>query len=135
MHEGLGFSVAAFCAIATVVGCSHENTNAQPPNYQGAPSVQPASNDAIERIANTACDHEHQCNNIGANQHYASRDACLNDMRAQQQDNLRAENCPNGIDSNQLDKCVIDIRAEHCGSPLEALSRYESCRTGNLCRK
>lgn len=88
---------------------------------------------AIRRIVEARCARETTCMNVGAGKHYASSDACMNNIRGDMKDDLNANECPHGIDSKELDECLAAIKAESCNNPIEKLSRVAACRTSDLC--
>jgi hypothetical protein len=88
---------------------------------------------AVNRIVAARCEREAACNNIGTDKHYTSRETCSNDMRVKLRDDLKASDCPGGIDGKHLDDCLTAIRKESCGNPIESLSRVSACNTSGLC--
>jgi Family of unknown function (DUF6184) len=94
-----------------------------------------ANESAAQSIAAARCDREQTCHNIGSGKTYASRNACVDELRDKSQTELRASECPGGVDTTQLDKCLAEVRGEKCGDPLDTLSRITACRTSSLCVK
>ena len=90
---------------------------------------------AIERIASARCARETACNNVGSDKHFVSPGVCMRELRTRMGDDLRASECPRGIDSEALDKCLETIRSESCNNPIETIQRLAACRTSDLCLK
>lgn len=88
---------------------------------------------AMDRIVAARCDREATCNNIGTDKRFGSRDVCSREMMTKMHDDLKASDCPKGIDGKRLDDCLSSIRKESCNNPLEALSRIAACNTSQLC--
>lgn len=88
---------------------------------------------AMGRIVAARCDREATCNNIGADKRFGTRDVCSREMMTKMHDDLKASDCPKGIDGKHLEECLTAIRKESCNNPLEALSRITACNTPQLC--
>ncbi len=88
---------------------------------------------AIDRIVAARCEREAACKNIGTDKHYSSRETCTRDVKGKLQGDLKASDCPNGIDAKHLDDCLKSIRDESCGNAIESLSRMSACNTAGLC--
>ena len=89
---------------------------------------------AAESIAESRCEREQRCDNIGDNKKYSSSSDCLSSIRADWKDDLNARECPDGVQQSQLDECLGKIRAEDCGSPFDTLSRVTECTSGQICK-
>lgn len=92
-----------------------------------------ANDVAIDRIATARCARETACNNVGSDKHFVSHDVCVREVRAKVGDDLRTAECPRGIDSEALDKCMEATRTESCNNPIETIQRLATCRTSDLC--
>lgn len=90
---------------------------------------------AINRIVAARCQREATCKNVGADKHFSSYDVCARELRSRVQDDLKASECPNGIDGKELDECMESIRTESCSNPIDTISRLAACRTGDMCLK
>ncbi|MBS2013846.1 MAG: hypothetical protein JST00_13235 [Deltaproteobacteria bacterium] len=90
---------------------------------------------AIDRLVAARCQREATCKNIGSDKHFSSYDVCSRELRSRVQDDLRASECPKGIDGKELDECLESIRTESCNNPLDTISRLAACRSGDLCLK
>lgn len=142
---------AAVLAIA-LVGCNRDRVRerdrvtgvetTKDPNEQdraGAATLTGASwvgNDsAIDRIVASRCAREVTCSNIGPDKHFTSGEVCVREVRNKMHDDLKASECPAGIDGKELDECLDAIRNESCTNPIESLGRLAACRTSDLCLK
>lgn len=94
-----------------------------------------ANDIAIERIVAARCARETACNNVGADKHFVNHDLCVHAVRAKVGDDLRTAECPRGIDSDALDRCMDAIRTESCNNPIETIQRLAACRTSDMCLK
>lgn len=90
---------------------------------------------AINRIIAARCQREATCKNIGSDKHFTSYDVCAKELRSKVQDDLKASECPKGIDGKELDECMEAIRTESCNNPIDTISRLAACRTSDLCLK
>jgi hypothetical protein len=84
-------------------------------------------------LTNARCDREVACNNVGLERRFVDRDACLREVGRGVQAEVRAEVCPNGIDSTKLSLCASLAREERCGSLLDMIDRTTSCTRHELC--
>jgi hypothetical protein len=131
MKPHLFFTSAAIAAIGVLAACS---SNPPPANAPGVTSAQRTDVQvAAARRADSTCRHPAACNEIGGDKTYASRDACLSGTRGKAEDDLRAANCPHGIDTTRLEACLSETATESCSGFLSGLSRSMSCKTGALC--
>lgn len=121
---------------AILGACSHNERPATPsqlPPAASAPGKEVGS--AVKDIVNARCDLEQRCKNIAPGKTFDSRDVCESKVQGSTADDLNTKDCPHGVDQAKLSTCLSDIRAEECGAhPFEALSRWNACRTGQLCR-
>lgn len=96
--------------------------------------VRSLSNDlAVERIVAARCQRETACNNIGSDKHFTNHDTCARELRSKTGSDLRASECPRGIDAKELDECMEAIRTESCNNPVDTISRLAACRTSDMC--
>jgi hypothetical protein len=93
----------------------------------------PAS--AVASIAAARYDREVRCGHIGAKEKFRSRAACVAETQRDKRDDINGDACPGGVRERELDDCLASIHDEACGNPLDAISRLNACRTGNLCVK
>ena len=101
-----------------------------PPSPQAAGALA----GAVDRIAEARCAREQRCNNIGADEDYSSKEACLSEIRNGIRDELNASDCPGGVDSSELSECVTEIQNEDCNNPIDKLGRIAACRTSDICK-
>lgn len=90
---------------------------------------------AVERIVAARCQREAACNNVGSDKHFTNHDTCARELRSKIGDDLKASECPRGIDTKELDECMESIRTESCNNPIDTISRLAACRTGDMCLK
>jgi hypothetical protein len=99
-------------------------------------SINPLSNAAaIERIVAARCARETACNNIGSDKHWTNHDTCARELRSKIGDDLKASECPRGVDAKELDECMEEIRTESCNNPIDTIQRLAACRTSDMCLK
>jgi hypothetical protein len=87
----------------------------------------------VDRLAAARCDQEQGCNNVGPGAKFASRGVCVDQVHGRIANDLNSYNCPRGLDSNGVDRCMAAIKSEECSHPFDTLTRYDKCRTGALC--
>jgi len=93
----------------------------------------PAS--AVANIAAARCDREVRCGHVGPKEKYRTRAACVADLQRDKRDDINSDVCRGGVREKELTDCLASIRDEDCGNPLDAITRLNACRTGNLCVK
>jgi hypothetical protein len=129
-------------AATAVYACTRDerptpNTGVGAPGYTPpAPEDVPSrmSNDQVVRqVAEERCKREQRCGEIGPNEDYASLESCRVDMYASTLDDLGLDECPGGIDNNDLQMCLTEIRNEDCDNPMDSFERVAACRSGMLC--
>lgn len=116
-------SVVAACGSSPPPASPSGVTNAQKTEYQAAAS----------RLADATCKHAEACNEIGGSRSYASKTACLEQNRGKSLNDLRASECPRGVDSTRLEACVAAIAAEACSGVGSGFDRSMACSSGQLC--
>jgi len=89
----------------------------------------------VDRLSEARCDQEQTCKNVGPGAKYASRSTCMEQIHGSIANDLNAYNCPRGLDSAGVDRCMAAIKSEECNHPFDTLTRYDKCRTGALCMK
>jgi hypothetical protein len=72
---------------------------------------------------------------VGTKEKYASRVECVTRMREDKRDDINEKDCPGGIDKKALNACILAIRDEACGNPLDTISRLVACRSTRICLK
>lgn len=134
MHKA--FLPCTFLGLFAVFACSSEpksqHANTPADAIQGA-SAGIQTRSAAESIAESRCEREQHCDNIGDKKKYSSVSDCLTRIRADWKDDLNARECPGGVKRAQLDECLSKIRAEECNSPFDTLERVSECTAGQIC--
>ncbi|MFZ5896132.1 MAG: DUF6184 family natural product biosynthesis lipoprotein [Myxococcota bacterium] len=130
------FRIILAPAVLLAFACSSERQSQQA--NTPADAVQNASpgiqtRGAAEAIAESRCEREQHCDNVGENKKFSSVSDCLTRIRADWKDDLNARECPNGVRRAQLDECLGKIRGEECGNPFDTLSRVSECTSGQIC--
>ena len=90
---------------------------------------------AIDRIVAARCARESACNNVGSDKRFTTRELCTSKIRGDMRDDLNAKDCPRGIESKELNECLVEIKNEDCNNPLDMIGRLAACRTSDLCLK
>jgi uncharacterized protein DUF6184 len=130
---------ALFAGMVSQVGCSKahepEPLTAHDANTPLAGSLTPAAGTrtAAEQIAQSRCEREQQCGNIGKDQTYSSSQDCLARIRNDWKEELNARECPGGINQKELNECLQHVRGEACSNPFDALARVTECTSGQIC--
>lgn len=114
-------------SFALLVAC-HKGNDRPATNPTGA-----AARSATESIAQSRCEREQICNNVGDDKKYSSESDCLARIRANWKDDLSTRECPGGVNQTQLDQCLSKIKAEECSSPFDTLSRISECTASQIC--
>jgi len=134
------FSKLAVCAVLfSVTGCNKANEPepavAHDDHAPLAGSLTPAARTrtAAEQIAQSRCEREQQCGNIGKDQTYSSSQDCLARIQGDWKDDLNARECPGGINQKELDECLAQVRGEACSNPFDTLARVTECTSGQIC--
>jgi Family of unknown function (DUF6184) len=137
MHARRG--VAAFLLpIAALVACAaHIPTPSAVEPRPGVTSMQKdAGYDAVvERLAAARCDQEQSCGNVGPHVLFASRQACLDELRGNVRDDLQSFDCPLRLDPTRFEACAGAVSVAKCGRPFETLARYRKCHAAATCIK
>jgi hypothetical protein len=130
---------AASAILFSVTGCNKANepepTVAQNDNPPLPTNLTPAARtrSAAEQIAESRCEREQQCGNIGNDQTYSSSQDCLTHIQSDWKDDLNARECPGGINQKELDECLAQVRGEACSNPFDTLARVTECTSGQIC--
>jgi hypothetical protein len=125
-----------FSTLTLILGCNKSNDPDPVAPSDSAPAVETprsATGSAAESIAQSRCEREQRCENIGGEKKFSSMDDCLARVRTDWKDDLNARECPGGINRPQLDECLNEIRNEECSSPLDTLERVAACTSGQIC--
>jgi hypothetical protein len=89
----------------------------------------------VDRLAAARCDQEAGCKNVGPGAKYDSRKVCLDTLRGSIGNELNTYNCPRGLDTDGIGRCMSAIAGEECSHPFETLTRFDKCRTSAVCMK
>jgi hypothetical protein len=122
----------AYVALASVgfAACAHS----APPAPTGVANAQPIdSSSAADRLASAECQHAASCGTVGQGQPYTSMDECLAATHEDAENELRADKCPNGVDSLHLQTCESALGVESCSGITNGFNRRLACRTDALC--
>ena len=88
---------------------------------------------ASEAIAHARCEREAGCNNVGIDKRYVSLEDCLTRAwTAWQGDPIESE-CADGIDPENLETCLAEIRVLECSVQLTSLELVPACAANLLC--
>ncbi|HVU02772.1 MAG TPA: DUF6184 family natural product biosynthesis lipoprotein [Polyangiaceae bacterium] len=123
---------------AAFLACDHDERPAAtapstPAESHPSPVARADVGAARDDIVAARCDREVRCSNVGDGKSYEDRQACVRSLEGKTGDDLDANACSNGIDQPKLADCLAKIRAEDCGNPIDSLSRFAACRTGEIC--
>lgn len=91
-------------------------------------------NRAVKDITSARCEREMRCGNVGADDKYESRSACITEIGKDWRDDLSFEDCPGGVSTKELEECLSEVRNEDCNNPFDKLSRLAACRESDLCK-
>ena len=117
--------VIAMFALCGCAGSPRHPQLADPQLAKAEPVT--AEPSAGEAIAEARCDRQVSCNNVGTDRRYSSLEDCLTRVWTGWQSDLVESECPNGIDPQQLDACLTDIRVLECSAELESLDMLPAC--------
>ncbi len=95
---------------------------------------QGSASKVAQSLTRARCEAEQRCGKIGSGKNYSSMDACMKQVGSEWQEELNERECPNGIDSKELNECVEEIRGQDCGEAFGALERITACRSSDLCK-
>ena len=127
------FAMAAGCSYRARDGESGPDERGVRAAGEERPALTREQRSAVRSIASARCEREERCGNIGVDQKFADKNACLERVRADWSEELNARECPAGVRERELDECIEDIRGEDCGSPFDSLQRMLSCGTAEIC--
>jgi hypothetical protein len=120
----------SFAVAVVAVACG---SNPPPQPSTGTTTTSAALPESVSQIASARCKHAAACNEVGGDRTYANMDACMSKMRGDAENDLRASNCPKGVNDARLRSCVAEINAEACSGIGSGLSRGVACKTSALC--
>ncbi len=135
-------------AIALVVGCDRNEAPGtglgerqpgdepileEPREVPKAPTPG-ANQNAIMQITSARCAFEQRCNNFGADGDYKDMADCEAKVREEWRDDLNAMECPGGVEQDELEECLTEIRNTGCDQPFDNLGRMLACRSSDICK-
>jgi hypothetical protein len=129
--DGMIHRLLCIAAVAAALACGKGGREPASATTTGASASDGES--AAQSLATARCDREETCKNVGSGRTYASRNACMDELRDKTRSELNASDCPGGVDNGQLEKCLSEIRGEKCGNVLDTITRLAACRTSALC--
>jgi hypothetical protein len=88
---------------------------------------------ASSRLAHAHCKHAQACGEIGGSRTYPTMEACMEKNRSDAESDLRASECPRGVDSSRLQACLSAVDSEACSGIGSGWSRSLACKTSALC--
>lgn len=137
--------LAVLCGFgALALACSKEPEHRGPAtarnehhvdSSESAPPMTAASRTrtAREQLSEARCQRERQCGNIGEDKTFSSSQDCLARIQSDWKDDLNTRQCPGGINQEQLDECLAEVRSEDCNNPFDTLARITECTKAQIC--
>ncbi|RYZ04746.1 MAG: hypothetical protein EOO73_22400 [Myxococcales bacterium] len=122
-------------AVVALAGCHKVSEPAPATAAKESSVLAPASRarTAAEQIAESRCEREQQCGNIGNDNKYATSQECFTRIQSDWREDLNGRDCPGGINQKELDQCLGQIRAEACENPFDTLARITECTAAQIC--
>lgn len=136
MNTLKNLGLAATLAVAAgLPGCTKVNEPAPVAARAESPALTPAARarTAAEQIAESRCEREQQCGNVGKDKAYSSSQDCLARIQSDWKEDLNSRACPGGINQKELSECLGQVRAEACESPFDTLARITECTAAQIC--
>lgn len=115
--------------MVALCGCAARPAQVELAKAEPVASERPAS----EAIAEARCARELSCNNVGIDKRYVSPEDCLARVWTAGEGDLVESECPNGVDGEQLEVCLTDIRLLECSVHLDSLELLPACAARQLC--
>lgn len=136
MKTLIRIAVPALAALAVVACRDRRNDDRTDTTTVTGAHYAAISNDtAINKLVTARCAREAACNNVGSDKRYVDHEVCMKELNAKVRDDLKASECPKGIDGKELDECIQAIHKEDCNNPIDTISRLAACRSSDLCLK
>ncbi|MDB4939449.1 MAG: hypothetical protein JWP87_6421 [Labilithrix sp.] len=149
-------ALAGGVVVLTTIACSHRDQNpntasnaADQARSAGANAPSPGADTTITgapmpstpmiyetasaRITDARCTHNIQCDQVGPNRRFATRDDCTSNEGQSTRDQLSASECPNGVDANRLQSCLAAISQKDCADLVVSLQTVDACRASAIC--
>ena len=124
-------ALIAASAVLPVLGACKNDRPTSTTSTTGAGIV--SADDALSHLTARRCDHEIDCNNVGAGKRYDDRGGCERDIAHSLEGELGPSVCSYGIREDRLDVCLQAIRTSSCATALDTMSRIATCRTTAVC--
>lgn len=121
---------AVAAALLTFAACQDERA----PSITSTTSAGMVTTDnAVSHLAARRCDHEIDCQNVGAGKRYDDRGGCEREIAHALQAELAPSKCIWGVREEMLDRCMAGIRGHSCAISIESLESVASCKRATLC--
>ncbi len=91
--------------------------------------------EALHDIAQTRCEREQRCGQVGRGRRHNTAQACRARVVSDTSSDVDALVCQSGVGRRELDECRREIRDQDCSVPLDSIARVTACRTTDLCRR
>ncbi|MEP7051920.1 MAG: DUF6184 family natural product biosynthesis lipoprotein, partial [Pseudomonadota bacterium] len=127
--------IGAFLALnLAAIGCSSDATDSGNHATDNTPA-EPSLQSRIDSVANDACDVYEKCNEYGAGQRYATREACVGDFQTKATDFWPKNRCGNGqINETRYDACAQSAQDLACDNGLsESFAALTDCSADKVC--
>ena len=111
------------------------STHAAMLNYATPKATPVGITSAVMRVTMARCDRQTACNNVGTNRTFGDRDACANEIGHEVVAALPSEECPSGVDADNLATCVSDLQSEPCRDKAPSAEGPSSCGLERLCAR
>jgi hypothetical protein len=135
-----GLLPVSISCVVMLVACKRSREGTAESDRSGSTTVTGARilipNDvALGHIVEARCHREQVCNRIGLDRLYATSDLCVERIKADLQNHLSPQECPNGVDRLAFEGCLTAIANENCENPIDLVRRDVRCSVGKLCPK
>ncbi len=126
---------AALVSVMACIKVAEPEPNTVHHDNASGDALTPASRarSAAEQIAQSRCERESQCGNIGPDKTFSSSQDCLARIQNDWKEDLNKRQCPGGINQHELNECLAQVRAEACANPFDTLARITECTSGQIC--
>jgi hypothetical protein len=87
---------------------------------------------AADALADALCARAERCGDIGDDDDFETVGECLSKQAADVSEHIDADECPRGIDGNDLDGCLARIAGSDCDDTPD-LAELSSCDESRIC--
>lgn len=122
-------SLVALATLALLVAACRNERRVEPTGTAVQPEV------ARTSIAEARCSFEQRCERIGEGKTYADRGACLTGVLGAWRAELAFPGCEQGVDAAALRACLSELREAPCGTGIDRMDTFASCKAEALCRR